>query len=535
MKPIEHMSTMATLDLAARLTNGDMALPLFLQAVAFFLQEDIGQHRQGPEAHDRDGAHQLILIQAQFFLAIAKEHFNVPASSDMGEQQVWTGVQITRSEVTRLRERGIQRLAHDHHLAEVELAHPRGDDMHIHLIVSLGPLDPHIVARTELGCIVRQLLPGPSLRCSRVFDAQPAIAFESSGNQEATRPCCSPEHFRAVPGIEQDMGHRSCDRLKGADGRLHQFDLAAERNVFRFADRLLSIQLRSQGTASSQQYIQTLDQAMTRQALVLGGRMMQPQSFHLPAFGLVHRRVIPNQIPCHDGLFGTTSMLCLPLALSLLFCCDLGLHHLMKVSQPTFYQRCCFPRGFRQKTAQSCQTWSIGNPAHQSRERSRAFTQHQPQQHGHEVLVLRLTQVFTEPLGKVVQHFIQTYNGDRHGSPPWSQGFIVTFLIPHGVPSYHLPLQKCKHRGLGQQARLMEKLTAIQKLDQHTFPGTVARYVVKGDATLKTLQILLIWKTTEMPDETMRKQDFVMFQKELADVLDWETAQTSTNEVIIQT
>ncbi len=185
---------------------------------------------------------------------------------------------------------------------------------------------------------------------------------------------------------------------------------------------------------------------MTRQALVLGGRMMHPQSLHLLAFGLVHRRVIPNQIPCHDGLFGTTSMLCLPLALSLLFCCDLGLHHLMKVSQPTFYQRCCFPRGFRQKTAQSCQTWSIGNPAHQSRERSRAFTQHQPQQHGHEVLVLRLTQVFTEPLGKVVQHFIQTYNGDRHGSPPWSQGFIVTFLIPHGVPSYHLPLQKCKHR-----------------------------------------------------------------------------------------
>ncbi len=88
---------------------------------------------------------------------------------------------------------------------------------------------------------------------------------------------------------------------------------------------------------------------------------------------------------------------------------------------------------------------------------------------------------------------------------------------------------------LGQQARLVEKLKAIQKLDQHTFPGTVARYVVKGDATLKTLQILLIWKTTEMPDETTRKQDFVMFQEELADVLDWETAQTNTNEVIIQT
>ena len=88
---------------------------------------------------------------------------------------------------------------------------------------------------------------------------------------------------------------------------------------------------------------------------------------------------------------------------------------------------------------------------------------------------------------------------------------------------------------LGQQARLMEKLQVIQKLDQYTFPGTVARYVVKGDEDLKTVQILLIWKTTEMPDETTRKQDFVMFQEELADVLDWETAQINTNEVIIQT
>jgi excisionase family DNA binding protein len=88
---------------------------------------------------------------------------------------------------------------------------------------------------------------------------------------------------------------------------------------------------------------------------------------------------------------------------------------------------------------------------------------------------------------------------------------------------------------LGLQARLMEKLKAIQKLDQYTFPGTIARYVVKGDADLKTVQILLIWKTTEMPDETTRKEDFMMFQEELADVLVWETAQTNTNEVIIQT
>ena len=26
--------------------------------------------------------------------------------------------------------------------------------------------------------------------------------------------------------------------------------------------------------------------------------------------------------------------------------------------------------------------------------------------------------------------------------------FIITFLIPHGVPSYHHSLQKCKHRDI---------------------------------------------------------------------------------------
>jgi excisionase family DNA binding protein len=88
---------------------------------------------------------------------------------------------------------------------------------------------------------------------------------------------------------------------------------------------------------------------------------------------------------------------------------------------------------------------------------------------------------------------------------------------------------------VGQRARLIDKLKAIQKLDRHTFPGTVARYIAKGDEDLKTVQVVFLWKTTEMPDEAMRKQDFVAFQEEMADVLDWETAQINTNEVIIQT
>ena len=88
---------------------------------------------------------------------------------------------------------------------------------------------------------------------------------------------------------------------------------------------------------------------------------------------------------------------------------------------------------------------------------------------------------------------------------------------------------------MGQQAKLIEKLKAIQKGDRHTFPGTVARYVVKGDEGLTSVEIVLIWQSTEMPTEARRKQDLDLFQEELADVLDWQAARYVSHEVIIHT
>jgi hypothetical protein len=38
-----------------------------------------------------------------------------------------------------------------------------------------------------------------------------------------------------------------------------------------------------------------------------------------------------------------------------------------------------------------------------------------------------------------------------------------------------------------------------------------------------------------MPDESTHKQALTAFQEELADELDWETAQYDTNEAIIHT
>jgi hypothetical protein len=47
MKPSEYLLPLARLNLSTCLTNRDRALPLGLQTVTLFLQEDISQHRQG--------------------------------------------------------------------------------------------------------------------------------------------------------------------------------------------------------------------------------------------------------------------------------------------------------------------------------------------------------------------------------------------------------------------------------------------------------------------------------------------------------
>jgi hypothetical protein len=46
---------------------------------------------------------------------------------------------------------------------------------------------------------------------------------------------------------------------------------------------------------------------------------------------------------------------------------------------------------------------------------------------------------------------------------------------------------------------------------------------------------VLIWKDTEMPDETARQHDLEALQEELADVLDWQTADSTIYETLMYT
>ena len=87
----------------------------------------------------------------------------------------------------------------------------------------------------------------------------------------------------------------------------------------------------------------------------------------------------------------------------------------------------------------------------------------------------------------------------------------------------------------GQQGQLIEKLRTIYQGQRHTFPGTIQRYVFKDDSSPATVSIWLIWKDTEMPDEAIRERNLDTFKAELADMLDWETAEIIIKEGIIYT
>jgi excisionase family DNA binding protein len=86
-----------------------------------------------------------------------------------------------------------------------------------------------------------------------------------------------------------------------------------------------------------------------------------------------------------------------------------------------------------------------------------------------------------------------------------------------------------------QQSKLIQKLKAIYKGKRHLFSGSIQRYIMKDMASPSTIEITLVWKDTEMPDEATRRRELESFKAELDDVLDWETAQYSDKEGIIYT
>lgn len=129
---------------------------------------------------------------------------------------------------------------------------------------------------------------------------------------------------------------------------------------------------------------------------------------------------------------------------------------------------------------------------------------------------------------EAVQQFKPNITGrPRKKEPPWR--------IYRGESSVLCTYIEAQVRN-GQQEKLIQKLKDIYGDQRHTFPGTIQRYIFKDtSSSMTTVNIVLIWKSTEMPDESKRKLALEAFQTELADVLDWATAHITTKEGIIYT
>ncbi len=86
-----------------------------------------------------------------------------------------------------------------------------------------------------------------------------------------------------------------------------------------------------------------------------------------------------------------------------------------------------------------------------------------------------------------------------------------------------------------QQDAFAERMERMYENESHLFTGTIQRYVLKDKRSPHLVNIWLFWKDIDMSDEKTSEQELAAFKAELADVLDWDTAQYSHKEGIIYT
>jgi excisionase family DNA binding protein len=87
----------------------------------------------------------------------------------------------------------------------------------------------------------------------------------------------------------------------------------------------------------------------------------------------------------------------------------------------------------------------------------------------------------------------------------------------------------------GQQERFEEKLHAVCQNQQHTFTGSVERFIFKNEASPEKVMIILLWKSNEMPKEAVRQQELDAFKADFANMLDWEHAEYRSNQGLLYT
>ena len=87
----------------------------------------------------------------------------------------------------------------------------------------------------------------------------------------------------------------------------------------------------------------------------------------------------------------------------------------------------------------------------------------------------------------------------------------------------------------GQYVQLVKKFENIRRDKSHIFTGSITRYIMESEVHTGRINIILIWRSTMMPDEASREQELEAFRHILADEVDWDTAQYDTGKVMMHT
>lgn len=133
---------------------------------------------------------------------------------------------------------------------------------------------------------------------------------------------------------------------------------------------------------------------------------------------------------------------------------------------------------------------------------------------GRYLIPLEAVQAFRrKPIGKT-----------RTVPPPWK-------VYRAGTTVHTLQIDVCPRAGCEQRA--WQRLEALVTTQEHTFAGTMQRYVLACESD-PTITLLLIWKETEAE---MCAIDAALeaFKRDFADVLDWQHANTRLTQAIAYT
>ncbi len=139
---------------------------------------------------------------------------------------------------------------------------------------------------------------------------------------------------------------------------------------------------------------------------------------------------------------------------------------------------------------------------------------------------VRAAHVIMIPVEEVKKFKPKISGRPRKNTPMWRTSPSDNMLLTTSVFVDILP---------NQQENLQRKLEEIKQVGEYIFPGTVARYIIGSTTRPEAIEILLIWRSTLIPDESSREHVLQEFRQELADVLDWSNARYNNGEVFLHT